>query len=263
MAFQGELALGRRNLSYSFAAPDLAADHEVTASVRMEDDSEVHRPLARLRAEQVLAAGPWRTMRNRRGQRHYSGFYWAATAGCFVIYESRLELARLLLADFDPDVVGIAAQPFRLQACVNGRIRRHVPDFLLAHADHSVRVVNVKPASRLADPKVAEALAWPTALIESHGWDHEVWTGQDPVYLSNVRFLASVRRPGLIADELVSAVHAAFVPGDTIGVLTDRLAASHRSEDVKPAVLRLLWLHQVTADLHRTLDHDSVLEVAS
>jgi hypothetical protein len=37
--------------------------------------------------------------------------------------------------------------------------------------------VNVKPAARLADPAVAEALAWPGALFEARGWDHEVWTG--------------------------------------------------------------------------------------
>jgi hypothetical protein len=94
-----------------------------------------------------------------------------------VIYESRLELARLLLADFDPGVTGIAAQPFLLRARAGGRVRQHVPDFLLVHSDQTVRVVNVKPAARLADPAVAEALAWPGALFEARGWDHEVWTG--------------------------------------------------------------------------------------
>jgi hypothetical protein len=29
-----------------------------------------------------------------------------------VAYESRLELARIMLADFDPAVTGLAAQPF-------------------------------------------------------------------------------------------------------------------------------------------------------
>jgi hypothetical protein len=33
-----------------------------------------------------------------------------------VVYESRLELARIMLADFDPTVVGIAAQPTQLAA---------------------------------------------------------------------------------------------------------------------------------------------------
>jgi hypothetical protein len=32
--------------------------------------------------------------------------------GQLVAYESRLELARLILADFDPRVLAIAAQPF-------------------------------------------------------------------------------------------------------------------------------------------------------
>jgi hypothetical protein len=41
-------------------------------------------------------------------------------------------------------VAAIAAQPFLLQARVAGTARRHVPDFLLVHADKSVRVVNVR-----------------------------------------------------------------------------------------------------------------------
>ncbi len=61
--------------------------------------------------------------------------------GAHVICESRLELARLLLADFDSGVTAIAAQPFLLQARLDGRARRHVPDFLLVHADGAMRVV--------------------------------------------------------------------------------------------------------------------------
>lgn len=41
-----------------------------------------------------------------------SGYYWSSTACAHVIYESQLELARLLVADFDPLVAAIAAQPF-------------------------------------------------------------------------------------------------------------------------------------------------------
>jgi hypothetical protein len=136
--------------------------------------------------------------------------------GAHVVYE-RLELARLLLADFDRDVTAIAAQPFLLQARVGGRSRRHVPDFLLAHADKSVRVVNVKPAGKLAEPQIAEALAWPGHLVEDHGWQYETWSGADPVVLANLRFLAGYRRPGLLPDELLDDVLATVRPGDTIG----------------------------------------------
>ncbi|MDT3446461.1 hypothetical protein [Pseudofrankia sp. BMG5.37] len=44
---------------------------------------------------------PWRTFRWRGGQAHYSGLYWSAVMGGHVGYESRLELAWLLMADRD------------------------------------------------------------------------------------------------------------------------------------------------------------------
>ena len=77
--------------------------------------------------------------------------------------------------------------------------------------------MNVKPAGRLADPEVAEALAWPGALVGHHGWDYEIWTGADPVLLANVRFLAGYRRPWLVPDAVADAVLAAVRPGDTLG----------------------------------------------
>lgn len=38
-----------------------------------------------------------------------------------VVYESRLELARIMLADFDPIVVAIAAQPLQLNGSDGSR----------------------------------------------------------------------------------------------------------------------------------------------
>jgi len=128
---------------------------EPVVSLRMADGSEVCRLLRDVRARQVVAAVPWRAARSARGQAHYPGFYWSATTGSHVVYESRLELARLLAADFDPAVTAIAAQPFLLRAHAGGRVRRHVPDFFLVRADGSALLVNVKPAARLADPEVA------------------------------------------------------------------------------------------------------------
>ncbi|MFJ9618839.1 hypothetical protein [Streptomyces noursei] len=53
-------------------------------------------------------------------------------------------------------------------------MRHHVPDFLLAMRSGTVRVVNVKPASRLQDPKITEALAWPGELFRQHGCEYEI-----------------------------------------------------------------------------------------
>ena len=232
-------------------------------SLRAADGGEASFPLRQVQARRVIAAVPWRKTRSARGQAHYPGYFWSATMGAHVIYESRLELARLLLADFDRDVVAIAAQPFLLQALVAGRARRHVPDFLLAHADKSVRVVNVKPASKLAEPRIAEALSWPGRLSEGHGWQYEIWSGADPVLLANLRFLAGYRRPGLLPGDLLEDVLAAVRPGDTIGGVIGRMSGTRRPGDVKAAVLRLLWQQRLAADLHSRLDAGSALEVAA
>ena len=232
-------------------------------SLRTADGGEASVPLRQVQARQVIAAVPWRKTRSARGQAHYPGYFWSATMGAHVIYESRLELARLLLADFDRDVVAIAAQPFLLQALVGGRARRHVPDFLLAHADKSVRVVNVKPASKLAEPRIAEALSWPGRLIEDHGWQYEIWSGADPVLLANLRFLAGYRRPGLLPGDLLDDVLAAVQPGDTIGGVIGRMSGVRRPAEVKAAVLRLLWQQRLATDLHSHLDADSALEVTA
>lgn len=48
----------------------------------------------------LRSASPWRTFRWYKGQKHYSGAFWSATEHDWVIYESRLELACLLFADF-------------------------------------------------------------------------------------------------------------------------------------------------------------------
>src|SRR6266571_950789 len=241
------------------AAGEPAAD--VVVSQRTADGGEASFPLRQVQARRVIAAVPWRKARSARGQAHYPGFFWSSTMGGHVIYESRLELARLLLADFDRDVTAIAAQPFLLQARVAGTARRHVPDFLLAHADKSVRVVNVKPAGKLAEPRTAEALAWPGRLIEGHGWQYEIWSGADPVLLANLRFLAGYRRPGLLPGQLLDDVLAAVRPGDTIGGVISRMSRTRRACEVKAAVLRLLWQQRLATELHGHLDAGSALEV--
>ena len=55
------------------------------------------------------------------------GSYWSATEGRHVIYESRLELARLLFADFDRSVHRICAQPFLLVTRSHGRTMKIIP----------------------------------------------------------------------------------------------------------------------------------------
>lgn len=230
------------------------------ARVRFRDSAGeiLHSDLASVSPAALAAGRPWRMFRWHHGQAHFSGWYWAATTRRHVVYESRLELARLLLADFDPSVAAIAAQPFYLSALVNGKERNHVPDFLLLDGDAVVSVVNVKPADRLADPMVAEALGWAGAVFAERGWRHEIWTGVPAVQLSNVRFLAAYRDPGRLDPTVVSAV-AETVTGPLRLCEVER-AWRQRDADVRAAVLHLLWRGVVRTDLSVPLSAEMMLE---
>jgi len=232
---------------------------QVSVSIRFDADAVASVELGRLRLRHFDGSVPWRRWRSRHGQAHLSGSYWAATTGGHVVYESRLELARLLLADFDPQVTGIWAQPCRILASVDGRHRQHVPDFLLASRSGEVSVVNVKPAERLADSRVAEALAWPGELFRGHGWRYEVWSGCDPVVLENVRFLAAYRRPGVVDEDLIARAWREVRDGEPLGDAERRLAGGGPGWAVRPGLLTLLWRSRLTTDLSRPLSGDAIL----
>jgi TnsA endonuclease N terminal len=104
----------------------------------------------------------------------------------------------LLFADFDLSVRQIVAQPFLLGALVDRKIRKHIPDYLLM-TDTGPLVVDVKPARRLADPKVAFTFEWTRELVEARGWRYEVATEPIAVELENVRFLAGYGATGCSA----------------------------------------------------------------
>lgn len=229
------------------------------ASVRYDDGSVRELPLDELRLADFGDSVPWRQVRSLHGQPHYSGCYASATTGGFVVYESRLELARLLLADFDPLVAGIYAQPFLLVARAASRVRRHVPDFLLVSADGTAVLVNVKPAVRAADPVIAEALAWPGVLAERHGWRYEVWTGADLTVLENVRFLAGYRRPGVVPADQVAQAWELVRDGDRLADAELRLAGAGPRPGARPALLALLWAGRLVTDLTVPLSGQSVL----
>ena len=119
--------------------------------------------------EALLLAAPWRTFRWYFGQHHYSGTYWSSTQGDHVIYESRLELANLLLADFDSQVRQIVAQPFIVCAEVQGQARKHIVDYLWGTADGPV-VVDVVRAERISHPRINVAVQGPPRQCSMRLW---------------------------------------------------------------------------------------------
>lgn len=223
--------------------------------------SEVRRPWPGVSAQDLRAAAPWRTFRWYKGQKHYSGTYWSATCGGHVIYESRLELARLLLADFDLAVSWIVPQPVLLETTVAGTRCRHFPDFLLITTDGPV-VVDVKPARQAAKPLVASTFEWTRAVVESRGWRYEVWHDADPVNLANVRFLAGYRHPQYVDTQIVDALSGNEIAGMTVGEAIDS-EQRWPSAMVRAALMHMLWRQRFTVDLMKPLSRAHVLESAA
>ena len=81
----------------SGVVPDLSVRiREPVASVRSPDGTSHECGLDGLRPDVVVAAAPWRRVRWVRGQEHFPGFYWSATTGSHVMYESLLELGAVV-----------------------------------------------------------------------------------------------------------------------------------------------------------------------
>ncbi|WP_344641519.1 TnsA-like heteromeric transposase endonuclease subunit [Kitasatospora cystarginea] len=240
-------------------------DHDLvaTAAVRAKypDGAElVNGGFTEAPIERLLAAGPWRTFRWYLGQKHYSGSYWSATERAHVIYESRLELARLLYADFDPGVSRIIAQPFLVTVQVDGAVRRHIPDFLLL-ADAGPVVVDVKPADRLSRPEVAFTFGWCRTVVEARGWRYQVWSEPPAAEVDNIRFLAGYRRDWLFNAGLLEDLCRADLDGVTLESAFGAVA-NWDPGLVRAAVFHLLWSGRLVTELDRPLSGDHVVRCA-
>ena len=217
--------------------------------------SEVALEWASATTDFLSQAAPWRTFRWRAGQRHYSGTYWSATNRDLVIYESRLELARLLFADYDTTVDRVIAQPFFLRAKVNRRIRKHVPDFLLF--SHGLpRVVDVKPTARLSVEKVRFTLEWTRELVEELGWIYEVWSEPPDLELKNLRVLAGFRNAERFDPELLKAILRESSSVTTLGQVLGHDLGEPPAR-VRAAVLHLVWRHDLAVDITQPLTKSS------
>jgi hypothetical protein len=117
-------------------------------------------------------------------------------------------------------------------------------------------VVNVKPADRLRDPKIAAALAWPEAVFRAHGWDYEVWSSEPRPVVENVRFLAGYRRPGLVEESDLDRAWSQVVHAKPLGDLERRLAAGSPGWTV---LLALLWRRWLETDLRLPLSAASIV----
>jgi hypothetical protein len=80
-----------------------------------EDGVRVDTNVRSVDLERVSRGHPVRRVHTAAGEKHYTGEFWSVTVDAHLSYESRLELDRLWLADFDDSVRWVATQPFWLR----------------------------------------------------------------------------------------------------------------------------------------------------
>jgi hypothetical protein len=207
----------------------------------------------------VVDGRPWRKFPWYLGQRNYSGVYWSVTERKMVGYESRLELAHLILADFNPAVKRIASQPFHLIFDGGGRKVRRTPDYLFL-LENGARVVDAKPAEKLLNEKIRELLELTRVVVESAGIDYEVAVEPDEVFFANVRFLAGYRRDWLFEEGLLNEISCAAAEKDGITIGDLAAAVCRPKHAALPGIFHLMWRHRLGSDLTKVLSSSSILQ---
>nr|WP_240895380.1 TnsA-like heteromeric transposase endonuclease subunit [Kineococcus siccus] len=203
-------------------------------------------------------------------KRSYDGWWWAATTGRSIGYESWLERDHLMLFDHDPDVTGIASQPFWIMfedaaGAVRGdegRVSRgpsHAPDFFLRLRDGSGVVVDVRPLARL-DAATEQVFDRTKRLCQQLGWQYRVCTDLDVVHARNVRWLAGYRHPRFGTDPaMVAALSDTFrspLP------LADGLRACGDGLQWPAVLYHLLWRQVLTYEQYLPLSDTSLITTA-
>lgn len=209
----------------------------------------------------VIQGMPVRRVHTAAGKKNYIGEFWSATTGAHLPYESRLELDRLWLADFDSSVAWIATQPFWMRGKDGCDVRRHVPDALLRLTSGDFVVVDVKPIEFQSEPRVAAVLNWTSRACAARGWRYEVWGGADPVLLANIRHLGRARRAWLLADAAVQIAGNVDPSGKSWRVVRDELHTTG-VDCADWCISAMLWRGMWTADLCSPLSVDTVLSIA-
>jgi hypothetical protein len=224
----------------------------IHASYKASDGSAVMVDWAALDADAVVLGKPWRTFPWYLGQRNYSGLYWCATERAHVGYESRLELSRLIVADFDPTAKHIASQPFWLNAVIDGVPLRRVPDYLVC-TDTVPLVIDVTRPVNLTNPDKVRTFDMTRRVVESRGWRYELATEQPRVEFTNIRFLSGYRRPGQVQPEVLDAVRQTGrnASDGTIGDIA--AGVGYPKPLALSALFHLLWFHEFSVDISRKL----------
>ena len=203
------------------------------------------REAAAVEFESVL---PIRRVRAYRGARNFVGAWWLSTTNRHVTFESWCERDHLIAFDFDPHIVGIAAQPFRFEFTTTAdRVACHTPDYFLRTADGDALVADVKPDELISDDDRLK-FSGTAVLCDRAGWAYRRFCELPAVWAANLRWLAGYRHTR-VKDNATAARAAKIVdrdPGITLGELAQLVG---QPPVVVPTIFHMFWHHNLITDL--------------
>jgi hypothetical protein len=195
--------------------------------------------------ERFEVALPVRRFHFEKGLRSFAGWWYFATAGTHVGFESWLERDHLMLMDFDPTVRAVASQPFWLRwHDERGKARRHAPDFFARRHDGTGVVVDVRPDDRIPD-RDAEAFAVTASACRVAGWEFRRVGELDPVLTTNVRWLSRYRHSRCLVPGIAEALLEVFAEGR--GLFAGAAGVAERLR-VLPVLFHLMWRGELVAN---------------
>ena len=240
--------------------PDLPGGVEwFEAIYASPEGGEVRAGLDQLGGADLERCCPVRSFPSYKGQRNYPGWYWSATMGRRVGFESWVERDHLVALDFDPAVTAVVSQPFwLLWRSPGGKVRRHAPDFFVRVAGGGVLVLDSRPLDRIGD-RDREAFAATRRACELLGWRYAVWGAMDPVVAANHRWLAGYRHPRCGDPGIAARLWEVFVWDRPL------MAGAEAAGDpiaTLPVLFHLMWRRELAADLTLVLSDRSIVRRA-
>jgi len=179
------------------------------------------------------------------GQRLFPGWWWSATTGRHVGYESWLERDHAMMLDFDPQVTAFSSKPFWLWWTQAGKARRHAPDYFARLADGTGVVIDVRADDQIP-AKDAEVFEMTSRVCAGVGWAYRRVGEPAPVLAASIRWLAGYRHPRCLNQARAAGLREVFASPAPL------LAGARAAGDplaVLPVLFHLLWAGVLVADL--------------
>ncbi len=226
-----------------------------------EGSTAYARSISQVGLADLVFCHPMRDFSRRHGQVNKPVAFYSRTVGDLIACESQHERRFVILADWNLDVVHIAAQPFTIDFPPGHDLHSHTPDFVLITRAGGVVVVDVKWPTAAETNEALRRHAAVDQLLARAGMQHAVWSGVPPVITENLALFASARVPesalALIAPEVLGAAHSGLRIRELVVRASENAQAP--AQTVLVVVRRLLWNHELTIDVSRPFDMETTL----